>query len=361
MTRLSYTVQKPGNGSAILNSYRELVRHTRLDRLTGLFAFASAKGARLLCDAVAKEVPNWRRTSKRWVLSIDGGITEPGAIRFLLDLPNSEVRVPDAEQLLARRLRPVQRFHPKTLLLENGTPKVRVAIAVGSANLTCNGLCFGHEHALIAKLGTASLTTALSQGIDQLAEVYGGATPVDEEFVGRYEVIRPARPVLPEVFEDVRTDTILQPNAVIPAVESAALAAAGNLWIDVVYVVANRGPHQEGNQIDLKRGTRVFFGFGDSSLPRNSPIGTVLIRYGGHAAERNLRFGNNHMDKLDLPIPVQEGPPTYQTTTLLFTRAADGSFTLEVGTSPEIRKWKATSRNQATHFQMRSGREYGVF
>jgi hypothetical protein len=74
-----------------------------------------------------------------------------------------------------------------------------------------------------------------------------------------------------------------------------------------------------------------------------------------------MRFGNNYMDKLNLPIPTDEGPEEYEGTTLLFERRADGAFNMLVGTSADVRGWKRRSRRQGTLYQMRSGREYGVF
>jgi hypothetical protein len=111
----------------------------------------------------------------------------------------------------------------------------------------------------------------------------------------------------------------------------------------------------------MQRGTRVFFGFGDRALPRNSPIGSVRILFEGHSATRNLRFGNNQMDKLDLPVPDVEGPPSYQNETLLFTRESPTSYRLTLGTAAEIADWKARSRATGTLFAMQSGREFGVF
>ena len=48
-------------------------------------------------------------------------------------------------------------------------------------------------------------------------------------------------------------------------------------------------------------------------------------------------FGNNYMDKLNLPIPGDEGPDRYEGTTLLFERRSDGSFEMTVGSSAEVR------------------------
>lgn len=359
---LTYTVQRPGGGAAILNAHRELSGGAAYDRFTGLFAFASVKGARLLADAVGQS-PSWQNAVKRWVISIDGGITEPNALRFLLALPHSELRVPYGEELLAAELRPVHRFHPKTVLLErNGPAPVPSAMMVGSANLTCNGLCFGHEHAISVRAAADDpLPATVMTGLAHLEEVATWAPVIDAAFIDRYQAIRPAAPVLPEVFEDERAELILQDAPVIQPVQSAALAAASHMWIDIEYVVANRGTEQEGNQIDLQRGARVFFGFGDRELTRNSPIGTVVILYGAHSATRNMRFGNNSMDKLDLPIPGDEGPPSYADKTLLFSREGPGRFRLTVGTPDQVAEWKARSHAAGTAFSMRSGREFGVF
>ena len=35
-------------------------------------------------------------------------------------------------------------------------------------------------------------------------------------------------------------------------------------------------------------------------------VPAVTIKYDSHPARRNVRFGNNQMDKLDLPIPGSE-------------------------------------------------------
>jgi hypothetical protein len=361
MANILYTVQRPGEGTAILNACRDLAAATTFNRLTGLYALASHKGARLMVSTL-QLAPSWTAASKRWVISIDGGITEPEALRYLVRIRKTEVRVPDAEGLLTRKLKPKYRFHPKTLLLEQQATILQpAAILVGSANLTCNGLCFGHEHALSAQAVGAALPPSLSAGLGSLEKVVTDATVIDEAFIDRYAAIRPPKPTLPEEFEDERADHILQDKPVIAATMSASLAAAAHFWIDIEYVVDNRGKHEEGNQIDMQRGSRVFFGFGDKTLPKNSHVGNVRILYGTHSASRNLRFGNNSMDKLDLPIPSVEGPPSYSGHTLLFTRESPTSFRLTVGTATDISNWKAKSRAAGTLFTMRSGREFGVF
>jgi HKD family nuclease len=154
-TLIAYSVQSPSQASSVLRAYQQLLKGVSYGRLTGLYAFATLKGARLLVD-VLKESVSWKKAKKRWIVSIDDGITEPDALRFLLSFPKSEVRIPYGEQLLNRALTPVFRFHPKTLLLESGTARsIPVGILVGSANLTSSGLCFGHEHVLSMRLPTS--------------------------------------------------------------------------------------------------------------------------------------------------------------------------------------------------------------
>src|SRR5262249_52322246 len=122
-------------------------------------------------------------------------------------------------------------------------------------------------------------------------------------------------------------ERLVEPGPELPLVgtderrpSSLALATAAFLWVEVRYVVENLGRGRPGNQIDLQRGTRVFFGLGVGQVPRNTPLGTMRIRTHGTAVDCNMRFGNNHMDKLNLPVPGEVGPATYESQTLLFGR-----------------------------------------
>ena len=281
--RVSYTVQRSGEGAAILKACRDLAAVTTFDRVTGLYAFASLKGARLL-TGVMSESPRWPVAVKRWIISIDGGITEPNALRYLLRLRKAEVRVPNAEELLARKLRPIRRFHPKTLFFERKqadfTPS---AIMVGSANLTCSGLCFSDEQAISAHARSGALPDGILSGLRELEIVVSGVTVVDSAFIDRYEAIRPTAPSLPEEFEDDRAELILQERPVLPPTTAASLAAASHFWVEIEYVVANRGRLEQGNQIDMQRGSRLFW------LWRPIASKELAHRDGGDSLRRTFR------------------------------------------------------------------------
>ena len=163
-----------------------------------------------------------------------------------------------------------------------------------------------------------------------------------------------------EDFSDEVT-RISSPNSNLPLRENAHLATATFLWIDVDYVVQNRGRGRPGNQIDLHHGTRVFFGMSSVRVPRNTFPGEITVVYRAERTLCHIRFGNNQMDKLNLPVPENAGPPEYQDKTLLFKRVSNDEFQLSVRSRAAASLWKSKSRNQGTLFEMRGGREYGVF
>jgi hypothetical protein len=90
----------------------------------------------------------------------------------------------------------------------------------------------------------------------------------------------------------------------------------------------------------------------------------VRIRFGAGEYPNTLRFGNNSMDKLNLPAPGTEGPASYDDTTLLFTRIPDAggaSYQLTVGTAAQIATWRRASERRGTDYAMQGGRRWGVF
>jgi len=360
-------IQGPGNGAAILRAVRKAASAARFDHVTGLFAYVTESGAKLLLDALDEVMPRWRTAKKRWLVSLDFGRTEPEALRLLCALDNSAVFVPHAAEVLARRLKPFVCFHPKSLLLHTarGLGRGPVGLVVGSANLTFSGLSIGHEHA-IALASHGKLTSDERRKLKLLLEESGHmdrlfreASRVDKALIAKYAKLRPTRIGSEDDTPHVKRLTQGRPELRIS--HAADLATASRLWVDIDYVVENRGRGVPGNQIDLQRGTRVFFGLPAKQVARNTPLGNVVIRYRGAKNVCHMRFGNNFMDKLNLPVPGVDGPARYDQSTLLFKRRPDGTFDLEVGSRSSINKWKKVSHEQGTLYRMRGGREFGIF
>ena len=52
---------------------------------------ATFNGCNILV-AKLRRISCWRKASKRWLISIDYGRTEPDALKLLADIPNTELR-----------------------------------------------------------------------------------------------------------------------------------------------------------------------------------------------------------------------------------------------------------------------------
>jgi hypothetical protein len=147
--------------------------------------------------------------------------------------------------------------------------------------------------------------------------------------------------------------------------EGVLLRSARAMWVETWELYHNLGASRPGNQLDLRPGTRVFFGFPADRVPRNTIIGPVMMTQRGRVpTTKNLRFGNNMMDKLNLPVPGTEGPANgYDYSFLLFEResgsAGSGRFRLSklTRTGLDHRRRKAMSERR---FTMTGGREYGL-
>jgi hypothetical protein len=147
------------------------------------------------------------------------------------------------------------------------------------------------------------------------------------------------------------------------------LRSFDNFWIDTGSMYSNLGAGKPGNQLDLKRFSRVFFGFPAKDLPQNSAIGSVVLKYADVVhPDRHLRFGDNGMDKLDLPIPGVSAPNDYRNLTLRFTRSVqtDGTVMYVLGVAAGAKdrtSWMRRSQQADALFSMGGGssREFGVF
>ncbi len=310
----------------------------------------------------------WDTAEKRWVISIDFGCTEPAALQLLMSLKNSEVRVPYFEEVMKRRFNPVTCFHAKTIIFDKDfeTGGGPFGMVVGSANLTVSGLSLGHENSLAImwkktfNKAVRNRHGALIEEIKHVEELIDMATPLDAAMIRRYAKQRPKKQFKLED-HSLQVKRLTEDSPEVTLTKAVALAISQNLWVDVDYVVENLGKGLPGNQIDLQRGTRVFFGFGVGQITANTALGSVRIIYGSNEVECHMRFGNNLMDKLNLPVPGIQGPMDYKNKTLLFSRKPDGAFLLKVGSPQEVKKWKSASRSKGTLYPMKGGREFGVF
>jgi HKD family nuclease len=335
-------------------------------------AYATFNGCKILNESL-RHILCWRKSSKRWLISIDYGRTEPAALKFLAKLPNAQVRVPNGLKVAATGgFMPATPFHPKAYAVDdiaNGAKSMFGAF-MGSGNLTGSGLLSGSECGVLSywnKPNGAQQKAMFSayQGMSWFETVWKRADPVSEIITLYEKRWKKSKPLIVEEDEDVVDLYIGGLGHVVEGDFAVALASAKACWIEVNELYKNRGANLPGNQVDAQRGTRVFFGFAPTAVPKNTMLGHVVLQNKGFApVECSVRFGNNHMDKINLPIPGNDGPDSYDNSILLFERIGlVGSrlpkFRISVGGESDLKKWKKGSLS-AQERTMRGGRRYGV-
>lgn len=343
------------------------------ERLDAAVAYASAGGVRLLCDRLRQQ-PSWATSSKRFLVSMDFGTTQPAAFEMLAREPNLEVRVPNASDVLAQaRLMPPTTFHAKGYLFDSEIAGGSTSLIVGSANLTVSALATGSE-LMASHIWTGRLSASeygLLREADRFRSWFEDAWALAEPaapLLAQYAALRRRWRIGPPP-ED-RTRTVQRYDADPDATEVAGtvavqLTTAKSIWFRTDTLYVNLQSRGVGNQLDTPRGTRVFFGFPPAQVPKNHVFGPVEIQIPGHAAvERSVRFGNNMMDKVNLPVPGVNGPANYDNSVLIFDRAGIGPKGLPLFrlTVTNMRGLAARKRVAANHVDlaMHGGRPYGL-
>jgi HKD family nuclease len=315
----------------------------------------------------------WEKIKKSWIIGVDYCRSEPVALECLAAMPRSEVRVPNGKLLVARRMCiPNATYHPKVFAFEGRSTR---ALLLGSGNLSRNGLTTGIEAGCIIA-ATAPLTVDEQSVADKLADVrkgiarlwttstpYGTIRAAYNQCFNAVDNLRNPTPTDDDSSEtELTASRAGRRRSEVSAQRLKQMRACRQLWIEAGNLHENRGKGKPGNQLMLSRMSRVFFGFPASDVPIDSYIGSVSLRYGVHFREDcPLRFSNNSMDVLTLPIPDAEGPTAYDGETLLFRTTGLNTFTLTIGGSKDKAKWERQSQRIEATFKMSSGRKWGVF
>lgn len=305
----------------------------------GIFAYATQSGASSF--SIAMSPPFWAGTQSRWLFGLDYGRTQPQALRIISGKPNAEVRVYDGAWIVEQQgFLPRRDFHAKSSILANRT-NGRAGMIVGSGNFSSNGLRKSIE-------AGASLCTEVQaeyeskiRNIETMAnDLWAQATPLDD---------------ILEIYEERWKADFASVTAEEAEVDQPA---SDMFWIEAGYVTQNRGPDHPGNQIDFPRGMSRFFGFNPpANLARNSVIGTITFEPpSGGLVSRDLRLGNNLMEKITLPIPETHGLDLYDGKVLVFRRSGN-----------QFKMWALEADDFLTAFgnrlydikAMGSGRRYG--
>ena len=364
MSQVSFIAQPAGQTT--LDAIEAIAKGCDLTKLDIAAAYITSSGTHDLLKRVNATLgADWTGVKKRWITSFDYCRTQPIALDALLSLPASSVRVYDASFCLANGGMPKVPFHPKAFLFRGKEKDFALA---GSGNLSRSGLSKGVEVGLtlaVNRKNPVEPTAAASiKGLRSwYKKVWDDATPLDAALLKRYVKLFESVPNLahPAPTEDDLASGETSTGALTNR-DLQKLRVCSHFWIEAGNITKNRGPSLPGNQLMMKRLSRVFFGYDPITLLENTIIGSVDASYnGGPVASYTLSYSDNKMDKLNLPVPGTVGPAAYDNKFLLFREVAPHLFRLTIGTKSEKSEWVKNSKAIDAYFKMSSGREWGVF
>ncbi|WP_394693077.1 hypothetical protein [Hyphobacterium sp.] len=343
-----------------------IAKHGSLTKLDVAAAYVTSSGAYDLLNRIEGTLGSrWTVVKKRWLTSFDYCRTQPVALEALLSLPASSVRVYDAHFCLSHGGRPKVPFHPKAFLFRGKDNDFAVA---GSGNMSRSGLSKGVEVGFSLTVNRKSPSEPTSASAMKALwrwykDAWEKATPLNSALLKRYAALYESVPNLthPAATEDDLASEETTKRA-LSSQDLQKLRVCSHFWIEAGNITKNRGAHLPGNQLMMKRLSRVFFGYDPSPVPVNTIIGSAEISFSGGAfASYTLSYSDNKMDKLNLPMPGTIGPAAYDKEYLLFREVAPHKFNLTIGTKSDKAGWLKRSKAIDADFKMASGREWGVF
>ncbi|MFK4359137.1 hypothetical protein [Rhodococcus sp. 27YEA6] len=369
-------IGQPGSGRGPVTNVDGIIELVRAgaSKFDSAIAYVTDSGVDALIEAIGtgRVELEWTQLAKRFLVSIDWYRSDPTALQRLASLPNCSVRVHDGERVVNRSgCVPFVPWHPKWFSVQGNATR---GILVGSGNLSRNGIKYGHEAGCLqiiknpSSRAEKSADAAIHDGQRWFDKMWKQATPLDDIAV-KYHNLYAALPKvrLPRNDDISAESERVGKSRALDMDKLAALTSGTNLWIESGRLTQNRGPGREGNQLMMSAFTRVYFGFRAAEVPQNTAIGSVTIE---NSTDRRttssapIRFSDNSMDVITLPVPESPWPSSYGDQVLHFEKISRGKelhFVLTVHAEPNASTWLKKWENQDTSYTMTSGRRWGVF
>jgi HKD family nuclease len=180
-------------GDEMLSAISTLAAAVPFTRVRVAVAYASEAGVRLLAAALRRHSA-WEPARKRFIVSIDGGITDPEALDRLAQLATAQLRVPGAREVLAEPdLQRPAIFHPKAYAFDGGTARPPFALLIGSANLSATGLLRNTELGIACTLLSSRAGARAREATDVVSRFdrwwrsqWRQAVPLSRELLATY-------------------------------------------------------------------------------------------------------------------------------------------------------------------------------
>ncbi|WP_156398346.1 hypothetical protein [Caulobacter sp. Root1455] len=355
-------VLQPGAHST-LETLRACVAAKFADQADVAVAYITSSGLLNLLNMFERELDGGlNKFPIRWITSFDYRRTDPACLSRLLDLHADRIRIFGGIQALGTSCMPSVPFHPKVFMFK-GVGQQRVLS--GSGNLSYSGLVRGHEAGFLVTdaNGKAPVAPSVDGYFKWFDGLWKASDTLDANLLARYKVQYDKR-------ENLEAPALTDDD-VLPASKSATalslsdlmkIRAARRLWISAGNIGKTRGKNVPGNQLMLKRMTRVFFGAPAIDVPVDTMLGHFAISYEGQEyKDCTLYYSNNKMDKLTLPIPGDGGPNTYDQAVILLERVQPDRIHLTLANAGDKARWTSKSKAIGGYFEMNGGRDWGVF
>lgn len=341
--------------------YMDMIRaafdQTQPRQICAAVAYATNSGVAAL-DAALSDLQGWQEAEKRWLVGIDYCRSDPPALAHLDKLPYSNVRIFDGEFVSKRKgCVPRNSYHPKAYLLIGSNQSIAV---VGSGNLSRTGLLQGIEAGVSISETKPVAIQDIQHWFKNNWQTATSFKKIEEKYGKQHGSLENRRH--PMAFEDDAVPESASRAHQLSPSELRKLRVCRHLWIEAGNITRNRGPNLPGNQLMMKRNSRVFFGFEASDLEQDTLVGYATIQFGDNAQKPcSLRFSNNSMDVLTLPVPGSEGPVEYDNQTLHFEQTGVRTFGLSIGSRADARRWQSRSETIDGKLKMKGGRRWGVY
>lgn len=285
---------------------------------------------------------------KRWLVSIDGGITQPAALRELMNDPDSAVKVHNGRQALRNRtLSTYPKFHPKAIWVEKDSG---YDLLVGSTNLTQRAIESNWEAGFLLKNiteddGADRLEPLLDSWWD---EAWSSAVTPTEEFIEDYSEVRNSYidNTPPEQLRRGGLDT------------ERDLSNAELLWSEVETTMG-----YNDHQIEVPRRCLNFFTGKSGDVKEGDKVKVTFVYSGNRFEERSVRAHPNQMCRVNLPNRLGK---TFDITrySAIFEFVEEGEFEISLipddESEMELEPLRRESQNQGQVLSMeQKDREYG--
>ncbi len=346
-------LQDPARPNGVLQAIADCADET-VSEFRMAVAFATLGGCELLFPTLVARIgaEGWEAIPKRIVTGLDFGITEPAALAYLRELPNSAIRIAHlgvgGRPVLAP---PGTTFHPKLYLFLKGN---RRDLVLGSANLSRPAMTVNTE--IIERLTDVANA---SDADDLWSRIESASSELTEAILQAYVTLRdqhrdhptavPDEPLLPASLSPGNLLTEFREAVEAGGVDPATFPA---LWVEA----GSMSSSASHSQLEIPRlGHRFFVPAGFAAYDEHShQIGSLTFFIGPQVVENRPMtwHGHNQMERLNLPTSAMGGPG-YGNTAILFRREEAGFEVVVVPwESTEAAAWRGESAAQGHIYRL---------